>query len=90
MTQLIDRIPPAYKAMLVIAAVFGIGMTAGSAVSLARDLPARVAQLEREYDRLELAMAYLVCRAMEEDAGRDPRVCRTRIRTLTDYLEELR
>ena len=90
MTQLIDRIPPAYKAMLVIAAVFGIGMTAGSAVSLARDLPDRVAQLEAQQQATSAAIRYLACRALAEDEGRDPRSCRYVVSGVDDLFDGLR
>lgn len=90
MTQLIDRIPPAYKAMLVIAAVFGIGMTAGSAVSLARDIPSRVAQLEAQQQATSAAIRYLACRALAEDEGRDPRSCRYVVSGVDDLLDGLR
>ena len=90
MTQLIDRIPLAYRAMLVIAAVFGIGMTAGSAVSLARDLPTRVDQLEAQQQATSAAIRYLACRALAEDEGRDPRSCRWVVSGVEDLLDGLR
>ena len=90
MTQLIDRIPPAYKALLILAAVFGVGMTAGSAVSLARDLPNRVAQLEAQQQATAAALRYLACRALAEDEGRDPRSCRYVVSGVDDLLDGLR
>ena len=89
MTQLIDRIPPAYKALLVIAAVFGVGMTAGSAVSLARDIPTRVAQLEAQQQATSAAIRYLACRALAEDEGRDPKLCRYVVSGVEDLLDGL-
>jgi len=88
-TQLIDRIPPTHRAMLVIAAVFGVGMTAGSAVSLARDLPNRVDQLEAQQQATSAAIRYLACRALAEDEGRDPRSCRWVVSGIEDFLDGL-
>jgi len=89
-TQLIDRIPPAYKAMLVIAAVFGVGMTAGSAVSLARDLPGRVAQLEAQQQATSAALRIPRMPRAGRRRGRDPRSCRYVVSGVEDLLDGLR
>ena len=89
MTQMLERIPLVWRAILGIAAIFGTGITIGAAVSHARDLPGRVVRLEQDQHAIREALAYLTCRALEEDAGRDPRSCRVRMRSLDDYLREL-
>lgn len=89
MTQMLERIPLVWRAILGVAAIFGTGLTAGTAASHARGIPSRVEDLEREGAAVQEALAYLTCRAMEEDAGRDPRSCRVRIQSLEDYLREL-
>lgn len=101
-TKLLDQIPLAWRGLLAVFAIMGASATTGWAANAwfgsARDLPARVARLEREridparVERLEAehsGLAYLICRAIEQDEGRDPRNCRTRLKGLTDYLQEL-
>jgi len=86
---MLERIPLVWRAILGVAAIFGTGLTVGAAASHARDLPGRVVRLEQDQSALREALAYLTCRALEEDAGRDPRSCRVRMRSLDDYLREL-
>src|SRR5690606_40388875 len=83
---MLERIPLVWRAILGVAAIFGTGITVGAAASHARDLPGRVVRLEQEQKALREALAYLTCRALEEDAGRDPRSCRARMRSLEDYV----
>lgn len=89
MTQLLERVPMMWRGILGIVAIFGAGWTANAVAANAVGLPARVDRLERDQAATQDALAYLTCRAMEEDAGRDPRSCRTRMKRLEDYLEEL-
>ena len=62
-------------------------LEAAQAAYRADSIPERVTRLERHYAP---GVEYLVCRAVREDAGLDPRDCRERLREIDDYLRELR
>lgn len=90
MTQLLERIPIAWRAMLGIAAIFGAGWSASALFAETTNVRPRLEKVEARVDYLEAGIKYLICRAQAQDEGRDPRICAYLLRGVEDQLEDLR
>lgn len=86
----LKQLPEWVKALGALTAAFLAGGTAYAAVDTQRDLPERVAQLEAQQEATSAALKYLACRALAEDEGRDPRLCRYVVSGVEDLLDGLR
>lgn len=90
MTQLLERIPIAWRAILGVAAIFGAGWSASVLLAETTSLRPRLEQVERRLDATEPGIRYLICRAQAQDEGRDPKICAYLLRGIEDDLDALR
>jgi len=86
----LQKLPEWVRILGILAATFMAGGTAYAALSQQRDLPERVAQLEAQQEATSAALKYLACRALAEDEGRDPRLCRYVVNGVDELLDGLR
>lgn len=90
MTQLLERIPIAWRVLLGIAAIFTAGWSASALLAETVRLKPRLARVEERLDATEPGIRYLICRAQAQDEGRDPRICAYLLRGIEDQLEDIR
>jgi len=91
--RFLESLPVAWRALVTIAAVLSVGLSAGWAghswLTTARNLPARVEQLERDHQLFIVALRYMACRAALQDEGQDPRLCRQAIPGMDDFINQM-
>lgn len=90
MTQLLERIPIAWRAILGVVVIFGSGWSASVLLAETASLRPRVEVIERRQDHVEAGVSYLICRAQAQDRDQDPRTCQYLLRRIEDQLESIR